>query len=329
MQQWQVRHGALRHAARADQDVRERAGREQGAELCECDAAAGSTACECVGGLGVSVIHKTPQLSQVLTSIFPMSVFKWSWLLCLVLTSTARNASAQPNEPQLNVELQSMSAEELKRFNAEIVRTHPFGNCLAWLAFDEKNVTTPVAIYDLWKDGAIMKINNRFVHSARAITVDATEISRNQGGIAYAFFQEFSYVTNFYEKSKRPSSKNKYEFSLRTENLKISTKEKKCTFANAQCRKYAGDFSLSVSSLNEGAYKLLTVVPVGRLMIEDMCPVARGNGARNSPLRELSGLVEQSNLGRSSEKHYLNDLAANGIRQSWLKPYITLQEALK
>jgi hypothetical protein len=275
------------------------------------------------------VIHKTPRLSQALTSIFPMSVFKWSLLLSLVLISTARNASAQPNEPQLNFELQSMSAEELKRFNEEIVRTHPFGNCLAWLAFDGKSVTTPVAIYDLWKDGAIININNGFLYSARAITVDATEMVRNKGGIAFALFQEFSYVSNFYEKSRNSSSKNKYEISLRSENLKISTKKKKCTFAHAQCRKYAGDFSLSVSSLNEGAYKLLTVVPVGRLMIEDMCPVARGNGARDSPLRELSGLVEQSNLGRRSEKDYLNDLAANGIRQSWLKPYITLQEALK
>jgi hypothetical protein len=36
--------------------VRERAGWEQGAELCECDAAAGSAACECVGAVVMSVI---------------------------------------------------------------------------------------------------------------------------------------------------------------------------------------------------------------------------------------------------------------------------------
>lgn len=222
-----------------------------------------------------------------------------------------------------------MTAEEFKRMNTEIIREHPMGQCLAWLAFDTENIATPIAIYDLWKDGAIMRTDSGFVFSARAITVDATEISRHKDGITYGFFQEFSDVFNFYEKSKNPPQKNKHEFSLRSKNLKISAKKKKCTFANAKCRKYAGDFVLSVGSLNEGIYKLSTETPVGRLMIEDMCPVARSNGARNSPLRELSGLVEQSNLGRMSEKDYLNDLAANGIRQSWLKPYTTLQEALK
>jgi hypothetical protein len=250
-------------------------------------------------------------------------------LLSLAIITVNAIAFGQQSEPQINVQLQSMTKEEFKRINEDIIRVNPLGHCLAWLAFDTENIATPIAIYDLWKEGAIMKIDSGFVFSAGAITVDATELSRNKDGITFGFFQELSNVSNFYEKSKKSPSKNRYEISLRSKNLKISAKKTKCTFANAQCRKYAGDFALSVNSVNEGTYKLLTETPAGLLMIEDMCPAARGNGARNSPLRELAGLVEQSNLGRSSEKDYLNDLAANGIRQSWLKPYITLQEALR
>jgi hypothetical protein len=168
----------------------------------------------------------------------------------------------------------------------------------------------------------MMKINSGLVFSGTGGPIDSTKKS-------FGFLQELVYESKFYNENKKFLSKNGYAFSLNTDHLKTVLKKKKCTFANAKCRKYSGEFSLSVSSLNEGTYKLLTKTPIGRLMIEDMCPVARASGSRYSPVRELAGLVEQSSLGRRSEKDYLNDLAANGIRQSWLKPYITLQEALK
>lgn len=228
----------------------------------------------------------------------------------------------QQNVPQIDIQVESMTIDELKKIYAEIVREHPTGQCLAWLAFDKENIATPIAIYDAVYGGAMMKVNSGLVFSVTGAPLNSTIRS-------FGFLQELAYVSKFYYKNREFLSKNEYFFALNTDHLKTVAKKKKCTFANAKCRKYSGEFSLSVSSLNEGKYKLLTEIPIGLLMIEDMCPVARGSGSRYSPVRELSGLVEQSNLGRMSEKDYLNDLAANGIRQSWLKPNTTMQEALK
>jgi hypothetical protein len=276
----------------------------------------------------VSVMHKTLWPSEFLVYVLSFPRCTWRLLLSLALITVNAVASGQQSEPQINVQLQSMTKEEFKRINEDIILVNPLGHCLAWLAFDTKNITTPVAIYDLWKGGQVMKINNGFVYSVETSDIDTTENFRKKKSVYIGFLQNLSYVKNIYGHERSSLLKNGYTFLVDSKNLKISAKKKKCTFANAQCRKYAGDFSMSISSLNGGLNKLLFEIPIGRLMIEDMCPVARGNGARNSPLRELSGLVEQSNLGRSSEKDYLNDLAANGIRQSWLKPYITIKTYL-
>ena len=79
MRQWQAGQNTLRHPHRANQDVRERARRQQAAKLHDGDAATGTRACEGVGGMGMSINGLTSKLAKtlgiVLLALFSAQIY--------------------------------------------------------------------------------------------------------------------------------------------------------------------------------------------------------------------------------------------------------------
>jgi hypothetical protein len=91
---------------------------------------------------------------DLLVSICSARIFKRYLFLALSLFCTHGFVLGQQSKPQIDIQVESMTIDELKQIYAEIVREHPRGQCLAWLAFDTKNTNTPIAIYDAVYGGA-------------------------------------------------------------------------------------------------------------------------------------------------------------------------------
>lgn len=249
----------------------------------------------------------------------------WLALISVLASINFANAQTANAVGQQLVEIQSMTVDELNRFNKEIVEKTPNGKCLAWVFFDGPGVKTPIAIYDELNRTSIFKANDIFIPSVGGSVNHGYSLRKKQPEDMH-LGQRLVPVTSFFNQyySNNSLIEGQKGFGLQANNLSIKDKKMQCTFAKAYCRQYVGDFSLTVAEFKRGESHVIVKQPPLRLLIEDMCPVSRPSPTAYDSTLDPQGLVEVSETGRMSHSQYTNDVARYGIRQK-----VTLKEALK
>jgi hypothetical protein len=275
MQQWTTGHIALRHPAGADQDVCERAGREQGAELRERDAAAGTGAYGSVGGLGVSVMKLILFLKNTLRAVVLLacacaSVNAFTQTITSVQTVLVEKSTEEipipfpsiDNLPR-TISFDSLTDQEVQMIRQDIYNHPQFAeervgkvnltrpNCMQWM-FKKgapKGGWQPIGFF-INGDQGLLNINGKLRILNYAIDVNPESGNPGlEGGLSVwslHFFKNYSERAENYEKSSGIAMHNYlknrdgkfWTIGMNNKKLVVANKKMQCSLMNAKCRRY-------------------------------------------------------------------------------------------
>lgn len=290
----------------------ERGGREQRAALRECDAAAGTGACECAGGIGVSVITLIPILKNARRAVLLLAcAFACTYAFAqtttsdqtvLVEKSTEEIPIPFPTKDNLprTISFDALTDQEVQMIRQDIYNHPQFAeeragkvdltrpNCMQWMFKKDigKNAWVPIGFFVNGNRG-LLNINGKLRKLNFAINFNPDSGNPGlEGGLdvwAFHYFKNYSDLAENYEKSSAVAMKNYLDnrngklwtIELNNQILGVANKKMQCSLMDAKCRRYVTTLQ-SIEWYSSLPDKRVTLPISGgdgfQIAIEDMCP---------------------------------------------------------